>query len=777
MLLTDTIHGEFNKSGVGSHSGNIFQGVISSSDTGTFCVQVSPLGQRQQSLIQGIPLSTCMAHLMGFKESVLPQVGSYVLCYRSAVNQCIILGVIPKPDSLGVEGQMPNRTIIGAGDGNNDEQNTVGYGSDGTKFHTINNTRPTDITEGDYVIGNDFGVLLGLFSQFATLKASELAQVQAFVLDDLVRIISHNFQHFTALGEMKVFHDGQGIHLECGMTHSPHESLGMPEVVQLAKDSPIEFTGTATIDDKDNFYNLKDEQQTAVERLKIIVGKLGDFVKIMLVRPSETDTNNIGGFPKQNPDTGLFDFQLLGDGTTLVRSVKGISLQKTNWIRVPNRIRSPENPLGDDGATIVYPEKKAYEFDKTFTYEGQPFLYFLQIRDYLAYMNEEYSIANIKVHTEDYFINDDVTKEKILTDIEKIDPLSNTHYEKKTSSISLMPNGGIALTDAWGSSIVLEGGDIYIQAAKDEYHQPMRNLVAKVGKSISMSSKNEIDFSSTEGGLRIKTQDAQYFYSDKAGIILEANGPLTQDFSPTDSALSSVSGIVLKSANSGIYSYSQYNYQRTTIASTLYAKECFFTTDTSLLLTSQGSLDVQCASTINMGANNIFMIASSESVLAGLTNTVVGLKLQTIAVSPSGPVSGYLTTDGLDKVTTNNTKVQGFKAADFTPNFKQDNAFTSLQFKFLASSKYGLTNNDIMPQTMTQIEDNKFNTHSLVTWTEQSINNTYPFPGASNPNFLATVVLENLELIDGEIKNKAIGLTGLQSITKKNIFSEYTVTS
>ena len=96
-----------------------------------------------------------------------------------------------------------------------------------------------------------------------------------------------------------------------------------------------------------------------------------------------------------------------------------------------------------------------------------------------------------------------------------------------------MENGGICMRDAWGSALVMEGGNIYIQSAKDTVMQPLRNLVAKVGQFASIAANQDIDLSSTSKGVRIKADQAVYLYSANSGVVIQSDG-LTESPGPTD---------------------------------------------------------------------------------------------------------------------------------------------------------------------------------------------------------------------------------------------------
>ena len=260
-----------------------FVGTISNSDAGTYNIQVDASGAANGSLVQGYPLLQVFATTLGFKECPQYPVGARVLCYNIDSQSCYIFGIIPQAD-LGNLGFF-SRVSLGTEDSNSQDKdsNTLGYKEQATKLLTANAQRPTDVVEGEYVIANELGVLLGLLQEVAILKGSELAQIQCYLLDDLVRLVSHNFNHWTAMGEVNIWHDGKAIMAEYGATHLSRESMGVPQTTD--KGEPVFQTDgdKPTADDSKDYYKIKeDERIKAIERLKMFVGRLGDFLHLYL---------------------------------------------------------------------------------------------------------------------------------------------------------------------------------------------------------------------------------------------------------------------------------------------------------------------------------------------------------------------------------------------------------------------------------------------------------------------------------------------------------------
>jgi len=724
---------------------NIFTGVVVTSNAGSGAVTVvkesygGSIGPDMGHMLQGVVVSQAMTAYLGFKQTLIPQPGARVLCVSDSNLICYIVGVVPQENQAFQS--LPSRGMLGAKNALFDTANRQGHVKNTPNIQ--DNRNPSDVVDGDYVVSNEFGVLLGLYQELANLKASELAQVQCYLLDDLVRIISHNFQHYTAIGEHNIYHDGKRLLVEFGATHKPAESYGRPAVDSEGDEPVFQEENGHTVDDEKDFYKIKeDERIKAIERFKLFLGSVGDFLHLYLVRPEpkEVRTLDPSNVPAK-PDTGLCDLHIGTDGAMHIRSVKEVFIEKTNWIRVPLRHSAPDDPEGDDAETLDYKHKEKFNFKDEYKYLSNPFTYALQIRDYVAYVNEKLNYQNFKAHEKDFYVNDVVADEHSLKEIQRLDKetdLNLNQYELRTAGIYLMPNGGITIRDAWNSAIVMEGGMIYLQPAKDLISQPLRNNIVKAGARISMTCKKQLDMSSTEEGLRIKTEKSQYYYSDKSGFVIQSNGTTDTKGTPDPSAeaIEDIGGIVLKSK------LHIYNYAEKNVVS--YAKE-------QVLIQAQKNLDIVGTTECTLyGKNNLQLftdgtmlgyanksidfLCDGVAVLAGSSGTVLGQKEQNLGVmyDPDSPyvdiIKGAIeVADYTEQL--NDAKKSREDLLKFT-TFQSEDNFEKLKFKFLASSKYNLDpQKDAIPTTLTQQDDLLTGNYGLVGWTEKEINDTLPYPG------------------------------------------------
>jgi hypothetical protein len=499
---------------------------------------------------------------------------------------------------------------------------------------------------------------------------------------------------------------------------------------------------------------------------------------------------NIGG----KPDTGLCDFHIGTDGGLHMRSLREVFIEKTNWIRVPHRKRSPEDPNGDDAETLNYEHKKKFEFNNSYKFANNPFAYALQIRDYIAYVDEKLGYQNAKKHTEDFHVNDSLSEENAIPEIKKIDKdtdLNLEDYKLRTAGIYLMPNGGITIRDAWSSAIIMEGGNIYIQPAKDLISQPLRNHVVKAGGNINMCSKKHVDISSTEEGMRLKSEKTQYLYSHNGGVILEAKG--TKDVpgipAPDKEAVEYIGGIVLKSSL-GIYNYAEKNIVQ-------YAKKKLLlqsldntdiVSNKTLTTYGRGSLQLYSDSSIlAYSEKNLDLFSGGSAVFTGSTSTVLGEKGQQLGVVYDkksifidvlyGVVDTATIQAGLGKA--KKAKEELLKQTIFG---KEAN-FDKIKFKYLKSTKYGgglSPTQDAIPATLAQQDTLLTNLYNLSEWDDTEINETRPYPGKELwENFYLNVKdpPKNLELtkkVGDDANNKASSENSPASLTLEAL-SKYKV--
>jgi hypothetical protein len=129
------------------------------------------------------------------------------------------------------------------------------------------------------------------------------------------------------------------------------------------------------------------------------------------------------------------------------------------------------------------------------------------------------------------------------------------------------------------------------------------------------------------------------------------------------------------------------------------------------------------------------LFAAGSVIAAGSGSTVLGQKDQQLGVmyDPDsefidvlkGVVDVTQLTEEFSKVKENKTDILA------QTTFSSSENFDLLQFRFLASDKYGdlTAAEDGIPMTLAQQDDLLTGSYSLKEWKEKLVNDTYPYPG------------------------------------------------
>ena len=225
--------------------------------------------------------------LLGFNANYIPSVGTNVTVYYPGGGIGYIVGSAADSSYINLKGM--NRRVTTGG---KQEQGNASYqleecfldlrkkwnqgeGEEYNNNRFASGSNPAgDLVEGEFDMSNAMGVGLQLIRHFAILKAGDFAKVEACLIDDMVRIVSHTFRHFTSFGDYKIYNDSGRLNVVWDGTTNDWETYG--------KESPneprVNLDGKSVIDiEKDKFANL------AKWRFSSYVGFLGDFINLFVI--------------------------------------------------------------------------------------------------------------------------------------------------------------------------------------------------------------------------------------------------------------------------------------------------------------------------------------------------------------------------------------------------------------------------------------------------------------------------------------------------------------
>ena len=181
----------------------------------------------------------------------VPVYGDSVLLSLGLGNP-IILGFLPKvqtQDELGPVSINSNNTLIDTGN--------YGIKSDGA---ALDRNRPKEMVSGDQILSSPGGGLLAVLRGGSILvRSSRLAEVFLSKLQDLVRIVSRNFEHFTDVSSDVVRNFQNRVYRYVGYTkvatdartenYTYHQFYGDVAAAMAIKTNYANYSGTPSTDD------------------------------------------------------------------------------------------------------------------------------------------------------------------------------------------------------------------------------------------------------------------------------------------------------------------------------------------------------------------------------------------------------------------------------------------------------------------------------------------------------------------------------------------------
>lgn len=439
---------------------------------------------------------------------------------------------------------------------------------------------------GEWGRVTETGLRIFLDSFFAQMGVDEATSISAFYHDQLLRIAGYNLVEVTSGRIFECLQD-QDEYIEFeGSTPYPWEQLGL-----LSKVDPVtEHTDEEWQTQKQIYcaWEPKDNYLQPFSRAQRYGGYLGQGGKRLVVgRPITGDTFTWEGGENQSRNVvvpGLFSESIGLDGRYLLESAKGISIRKRPAILAPTRQNRPEQMTVNTGDC-----EENYKFSGltgegeehhiTGTFEREEFTEeCLQtaagIRDLHAYLFNFSSVHPFVYHRKDFEVKEasdlgylqGTTEtpinyrelaysqfleypEEYTLDIDH--RLLQQKYYKNSCGIDFLDDGGVVISDGFGSQIRMTGGSIFISAPGDVVNQSGRDIVDLAGYDSITKARNCVDISATEHDVRVKAEKHMQLLSGNSGsgamLIENKAGDGKFDYTVPGQSVKAA-GILIKSA-------------------------------------------------------------------------------------------------------------------------------------------------------------------------------------------------------------------------------------
>jgi hypothetical protein len=621
-----------------------------------------------------------------------------------------------------------------------------------------NSQRPGDTLPGDWGKLNHFGAGFALLGLVAQLRATDRAKVEVHILDDLVRVVSGQYQHFSALGEAHVYNDG-------GLVSA--EFAGSPHQAEVAGTDGYTEEGIFEQTDRGQNYlssgvKLRNELQTLKRRLQIFAGSLGDLLQVFIGNPGAgTET-----YDKLTAIQGLLHAHVDGSGRLSVRAANGIALTRADRLPVPKKLKEPWDPAGDhpEADDFQLPERKPFQYDA-----AHPYARNLQLND-----GEEW-LLGLAYRAFDTLQKDWYTPQAkdLPTPANQYDKLGNAtenydRYAGRKAGVFVNPDGSLVLRDAWGSEIYLRGGDIVISCAGNIINQTGKDSITLAGRDVIIKAKNSADLSATDKDVRIKAQQNLHAYSKNGGILLETDSQGSgHGYSGAEGEAVNSRGIVLKAANSTVFIWGQTVRLAATVATYieavagrcyLAAKRLLLAGDSLDLVGKNGNSALELGSSATLSGKSVNLAATGGISITSGTRVLVPLKWSNIDSDPGQEAHDRVAPD-----------YDAYMASEAAYSPYDSAGRQQIKFTFRNASQYGtdkpIEANPVgtvfqlyqAPWQYLALHQHPLLPVTTTDWLEAAVNDTYPWPGKENyrRNVYVTLELETNVGMDGQPKPRS----------------------
>jgi hypothetical protein len=710
----------------------------------------------------------------------------------------IVVGVIPNANSTS---QEPNKGFMNFWEleSNGSVNSELAYHkpiSDRTFIakRNSNASRAPDVLPGMYVIQNEQQVGFAVTPLAVTMKATNRAQVRVGLVDDQVRIVCGLMQYYNSLGVLTAFNDGGYNTEERGITSYQGERAGCTDI---GTDIFADDTNTSA-NDRSLHTRYKNSKARIIpkKRLQSFMGFLGDMFNFFIAKPDPTFNPETEA--DDNKDQGLLQIHTDASGRALVRSANGILFQRWDRIPIPKRKRQPYDPEGDKVELAAPPPPKTpFNWNTTHKYARN-----LEHRDGNAwrYLQAYWHLHNSAQSTgkKDFYLPEE--QDLKVPDEQYDGPGKGTEkyaeYDKRQACIAIEEDGSIILRDAWGSEILMRGGNIIISAHAQAEVRSGKNTVIMGGHDLVLKGRQSVDMTATEKDVRIKADGNLHMLAEArnggGGVLIESKSDGDDGTWDKKGEQSRGKGIVLKAKNSRVFAQGrkvhlsgEHNVMVETFGEDSGKNEGRIELSSSRIHTNSEKQTI-----LTSGDESMLMLTKSSAYVCGraaylLAGKSAGIVKGSEVAIPLmwAPVGKYIYSDMQPRIDDFHEYLQGITwLTPYQPTNRKD-----VRFTYRTSAEYGT----VKPSEITGAE--KFYVYEGFwsymaragdplapvkpePWPEYEIAGTKPWPGveAWSGSFVTLDNEVNVEAATG-IANRRSGLKDHGGTLTPHEFSEYAV--
>lgn len=450
--------------------------------------------------------------MVGFRMKCVPPVGSAVMVLYVRDDLSYVTGATagnPFPDNQAGQSDSETgipgvREKVEAYEELRDEGDPyVGFGYE-----------QEDMLEGEFDLSNVLGVGLTLLTSIAKLKAGDRAKLEMCCHNDMVRMVSRVFRHFSAFGLEEIYSEGNRLNAVWDGTSYDHEAWGL-ENADDPKSPELDERGVP----------LKDPEElrgVMRSRFSQYLGHLGDFIHGFVTDPMDA-LEDIGAATAARHRAGKMRYHVGNDGNLLIQSVADITIERTHRIPVPVKRREwhEEDGEGAPNPNLQYLRSWRYQSPQTRFHAAY------QLREYARWLSCVHGYARFlespqwEVPTEAE--SPEPARDADEADRTEINESDEIGYIEAYACWRMLRDGSIVSYGGDRTAIVQSHGSIQLSAPVNISMYAGQDINMVAGQDINIKARRHMELSAIVGGLKLKAQTWFHALSELGGMLLESN--------------------------------------------------------------------------------------------------------------------------------------------------------------------------------------------------------------------------------------------------------------
>lgn len=351
---------------------------------------------------------------------------------------------------------------------------------------------PLDMVEGEFEIANLFGVAMQFLFTLMRMSAGDRAAVECHLINDMVRVVSHQYRHFSGIGEDLIFDHGRPT-FERTWSSYRHELANKMEDGEPLGEMDEDQVDHKSLDEKQRW------EDVGRYRFLEFIGFAGDFIHSFVSDPPDA-INKLSASPNSSGKSWI---HRNNDGSMLMQSVADIRLERVVRIPVPKRIKHHEDPeLTKKRTYRSLPNTdvlKLPELAKNDTYQLA-----YHLRSYSRWLSQVHSFARFHQLEDEYKVPSEseipdpewTNKEK-----DKEEQAGSMEYFDSYACITIIRDGSIILHDGYSATVAMSNGNLQLSAPRHVDIEAAGDIRMIAGRNVYIKARRNVEITARIGGM------------------------------------------------------------------------------------------------------------------------------------------------------------------------------------------------------------------------------------------------------------------------------------